>query len=124
MSGGFVLFGLGVGRGVGVGAGVGEIVREDPGGDGLLARGFGCGQAPPMPAAGLGLLACEGAPAPSELRTGQSAPCWGTVAETDGALPGATCMSASRTAPPITTSAAATANITRLMRDQRCPDAS
>jgi hypothetical protein len=90
----------------------------------MVALGFGCGCAGPTAAAGL--AAAEGPPVAKLLgsRKGQSGTCWGMEVENDGALPGATCVTASRTAPPSTTRTAATMNMTRLMRDQRRPDAS
>lgn len=119
-----VLLGLGVGLKVGVGAGVGGDVREGAGLEPPPATAFGCCEVPPWRPAGLGAPSCKGVASPAELRTGQLSTCWGPVAANDGALPGATCVSARRTAPPITATAAAAAKITRLMRDQRCPDAS
>lgn len=123
-NGGFVLLGFGVGLGLGVGIGVAESPVEGVGGNAMVALGVGCRCAGPTGAAGL--AAAEGPPVAKLLgsRKGQLGTCCGMEVGNDGALPGATCVTASRTTPPTTNTSAATMNIKRLMRDQRRPDAS
>jgi len=116
--------GFGVGLGLGVGIGVAESPVEGVGGNAMVALGGGWRCAGPTATAGL--AAVEG-PSVAELpgsRKGQSGTWCGMEVENDGALPGATCVTASSTTPPATNRSAATMNMKRLMRDQRRPDAS